>query len=61
MARIAQQPCGDCKFLLQGRDGQPDKMVTVPEYFQKVHNVQVTKPRLVSFVLVKPRGRCSSR
>lgn len=47
LSRIAQQPAGDCKFLQQGRDGQPDKMVFVPEYFQKVHNVHVTKPRLV--------------
>lgn len=46
LSRIAQQAAADCKFLLQGRDGQPDKMVHVPEYFQKVHNVQVTKPRL---------------
>ena len=48
MRGITAQTAGDLKFLLQGKDGQPDKMVTIVEYFKQVHNVTVTKPRLVS-------------
>jgi eukaryotic translation initiation factor 2C len=47
MRGITAQSAADLKFLLAGKDGKQDKMVTLPEYYKQVHNVTVTKPRLV--------------
>jgi eukaryotic translation initiation factor 2C len=48
MRGVTAQSAADLKFLLAGKDGKADKMVTIPEYYKQVHNVTVTKPRLVS-------------
>jgi hypothetical protein len=34
------------KFLMEGRDGKPDKEVTVAQYFKMELNMTVTKPGL---------------
>lgn len=40
------QPAEGIKFLLTGKDGAADKMVTIVEYYKKTYNATVTKPRL---------------
>lgn len=49
MRGVTVQAAADLKFLLTGKDGKADKMVTIPEYYKQVYNVNVTKPRLVSY------------
>lgn len=46
MRGLTTQPAADLKFLLSGRDGKPDRMVSVVEYYKTQYNVTVTKPRL---------------
>lgn len=48
MRGLTVQAAADLKFLLSGRDGQPDRMVSIVDYYKEIYNVQVTKPRLVS-------------
>lgn len=36
------------RFLLNGRNGGPDQMVPVIDLLRTQHNVQTTRPRLVS-------------
>ncbi|CAD6584810.1 MAG: hypothetical protein TREMPRED_003962 [Tremellales sp. Tagirdzhanova-0007] len=43
---ITSQAAADLKFLLSGRDGGVDRMVSVVDYFQQQYNVTTTKPRL---------------
>lgn len=45
---ITTKPASELTFLLEGRDGRADKMVSIPEYFKQAYNMQVNKPRLVS-------------
>jgi eukaryotic translation initiation factor 2C len=33
-------------FALNGKDGEKDRQVSVPQYFEEVHGARVTKPRL---------------
>ncbi|RXK35353.1 hypothetical protein M231_07375 [Tremella mesenterica] len=40
------QSADELQFLLNGRDGGPDRMVKIPQYFKETYNVTVTKPRL---------------
>lgn len=47
MRGITAQSAADLKFLMAGKDGKADKMVTIPEYYKQVYNVNVSKPRLV--------------
>ncbi|KAK4686649.1 eukaryotic translation initiation factor 2C, partial [Tremellales sp. Uapishka_1] len=44
--RFTPQPASELKFTLTGRDGQPDRLVTVVQYYKEMYNVVVTKPRL---------------
>ena len=59
MRGITAQPAGDLKFLLTGKDGKQDKMVTIPEYYKQVHNVTVTKPRLVRSSSLRSTSCCA--
>jgi len=43
---FTHQPAENIKFLLTGKDGAADKMVTIVEYYKKTYNATVTKPRL---------------
>lgn len=43
---LTTQPAETIKFLLTGKDGAADKMVTIVEYYKKTYNATVTKPRL---------------
>ena len=43
---FTHQPAENIKFLLTGKDGAADKMVTIVEYYRKTYNATVTKPRL---------------
>jgi eukaryotic translation initiation factor 2C len=49
MRGLTVQAAADLKFLLSGRDGEPDRMVTIVDYYKEIYNVTVTKPRLVSY------------
>lgn len=40
------QSASELKFLLNGRDGAADKMVSIVDYYKQIYNVTVTKPRL---------------
>ncbi|ODN94352.1 argonaute [Cryptococcus wingfieldii CBS 7118] len=44
--KLTAQPADSIKFTLNGRDGQPDRTVSVAQYFQEQYNVSVTRPRL---------------
>ena len=46
MRGITTQVAADLKFLLNGKDGKPDEMVTIVEYFKRVYNISVNNPRL---------------
>ncbi|OCF58805.1 argonaute [Kwoniella mangroviensis CBS 10435] len=46
MTKISSQPAEALKFNLTGKDGKPDRQVSVPQYYKEVYNRQVTKPRL---------------
>jgi eukaryotic translation initiation factor 2C len=35
MRAITHQPASDLRFSLTGKDGKPDKMVTVVDYFKR--------------------------
>ena len=43
---ISTKPASEIQFLLNGKDGQPDKMVSLTDYFKSTYNKTVTKPRL---------------
>jgi eukaryotic translation initiation factor 2C len=51
MRGLTVQAAADLKFLLTGRDGAQDRMVSIVDYYKEMYNVQVTKPRLVSAYL----------
>lgn len=44
--KLTSQPADNIKFTLNGKDGQPDRTVSVAQYFQEQYNVRVTRPRL---------------
>ncbi|KAI9636400.1 eukaryotic translation initiation factor 2C 2 [Dioszegia hungarica] len=46
MRGLTVQAAADLKFLLTGRDGAQDRMVSIVDYYKEMYNVQVTKPRL---------------
>lgn len=46
IARLTSQPAEGIKFTLNGKDGQPDRTVSVAQYFQEQYNTKVTRPRL---------------
>lgn len=46
MRGLTMQSAAELKFLLSGRDGQPDKMVTIVDYYKSQYNMTVTQPRL---------------
>lgn len=43
---VTQQAAEDISFILEGRDGQPDRKVNICTYFKEMYGVTVTKPRL---------------
>lgn len=55
--RINPQPAGETKFLLDGKDGQESKMISIPDYYKSTYNAQVTKPRLVREQLTSLKRR----
>ncbi|ODN82180.1 hypothetical protein L202_02471 [Cryptococcus amylolentus CBS 6039] len=44
--KLTTQPAENLKFTLNGKDGKPDRTVSVPQYFSEQYNVKVTRPRL---------------
>ncbi|KAK1921573.1 eukaryotic translation initiation factor 2C 2 [Papiliotrema laurentii] len=46
MRGLTSQCAADLKFLLNGRDGRPDRMVSVETYMKEQYNYVVRKPRL---------------
>ena len=50
MRGLTSQSAADLKFLLNGRDGKEDRMISIVDYFKEIYNVQVTKPRLVGLI-----------
>lgn len=53
MMGLTNQPASDLKFLLNGRDGKADKMVSIVDYFKQTYNVTVTKPRMPCVIFGK--------
>lgn len=53
MIRITTQPASEMKLLLDGKNGQKSRMVSLQEYYKQTYNVQITKPRLVSLVSIR--------
>lgn len=43
---ITQQPAEDITFVLEGKDGAPDRKLDICTYFKEMYGVTVTKPRL---------------
>ncbi len=48
MRGLTSQSAADLKFLLEGKEGKADRMISIVDYYKEIYNVQVTKPRLVS-------------
>ncbi|WVQ98061.1 hypothetical protein IAU59_005183 [Kwoniella sp. CBS 9459] len=46
MLKITTQTADQLKFSLRGKDGAPDRSISVAQYFKETYNVTVTKPRL---------------
>ncbi|WVQ76034.1 hypothetical protein IAR50_005670 [Cryptococcus sp. DSM 104548] len=46
ISRLTTQPADAIKFTLNGKDGKPDRTVTIAQYFQEQYNIKVTRPRL---------------
>ncbi|ODN80084.1 hypothetical protein L198_07894 [Cryptococcus wingfieldii CBS 7118] len=44
--KLTVKAADEIKFTLNGKDGQPDRTVSVAQYFQEQYNVRVTRPRL---------------
>ncbi|WVW78435.1 hypothetical protein I302_100389 [Kwoniella bestiolae CBS 10118] len=51
--KISSQPAETTKFTLSGRDGRPDRSISVVQYYKEMYNKQVTKPRLPCVVYGK--------
>ncbi|WWD17893.1 hypothetical protein CI109_102338 [Kwoniella shandongensis] len=43
---VTSESAQNIKFNIEGRDGNPDQKISIPEYYQKFHQSPVTKPRL---------------
>ncbi|GFZ47745.1 hypothetical protein JCM24511_05492 [Saitozyma sp. JCM 24511] len=50
---FTKKPAFDIRFELEGRNGQPNRMVTLPEYFKIQYNLDLRKPRLPCAILGK--------
>ncbi|KAK8847412.1 hypothetical protein IAR55_005270 [Kwoniella newhampshirensis] len=46
IAGLTRQPAEALRFMISGRDGQPDRQCNVVQYFKEQYNVTVTRPRL---------------
>nr|XP_031860632.1 uncharacterized protein CI109_003963 [Kwoniella shandongensis]KAA5527704.1 hypothetical protein CI109_003963 [Kwoniella shandongensis] len=43
---LSHQPAEAIKFLVKGKDGKPDRQMSVVQYFKEQYNVTITRPRL---------------
>jgi eukaryotic translation initiation factor 2C len=48
---FTKKPASELRFQLEGKNGEPDRTVTLPEYFKRQYNLDLRKPRLPCAIL----------